>query len=278
MKNKICLITGATAGIGKETAMELASREATLVLACRNLAKGAAVCEEIKSTTGNERVEALPCDLSAFSSIRNFAEEFTKKYEQLHVLINNAGLFCSQRDTTDDGFEMTFGANHLGPFLLTHLLQDHIRKSTPARIINVSSRAHFRGKINFEDLQSEQGYNGISAYSNSKLANVLFTYELARRFPSEDVTVNCLHPGVVATDLWPTGTWYLALLIPVIKRFMISAKEGAETTIFLATAPELQSVTGKYFDKCSEKNSSSISRNPEIQRKLWELSEEMCQI
>lgn len=278
MKDKICLITGATAGIGKETAIALALKGATLVLACRNLKKGAAVVQEIKKKTGNERIEVLSCDLSSFKSIRHFVVEFKNKYERLHILINNAGLLAPQRETTEDGFELTFGTNHLGPFLLTNLLLDLLKNSTPARIINVSSQAHYRGKINFEDLQSAGNYNGLQRYSNSKLANILFTYELARRLAGEAITVNCLHPGVVATDIWPTNKWYYALLVPVMKLFMIASKEGAQTTIYLAFSPEVENVTGKYFDKQAEEESSAISQNIETQKKLWEISAEMCQL
>lgn len=275
MKNKICIITGATSGIGIETALSVAEKGATLILACRNLQKAEKVIETIKSQTGNQQVEALHCDLDSLKSIQDFVKEFLSKYERLDVLINNAGLFSFDRQETSDGFEKTFGANHLGPFYLTTLLLDLLKKSAPSRIINVASKAHYRGNLNFDDLQSEQEYKGFQAYSNSKLANVMFSSELARQLEGSGVVTNSLHPGVVATSLWPATKWYLKLLIPIIKLFMISPKEGAETTVYLAASDEVEGISGKYFDNKKEKYPSRIAQNVDLQKQLWEVSEQL---
>ena len=279
MDGKICVITGATSGIGRETALDLAQKGAHLVLVCRNLSKGETVARSIRSKSGNRRIDVSHCDLASLDSVRNFINDFKRRHERLDVLINNAGLFSLRRQTTMDGFELTFGTNHLGPFLLTNLLLDVMNKSAPTRIINVSSAAHYRGRMNFNDLQSEQDYNGFRVYCNSKLANVLFTYELARRAQDTEITVNCLHPGVIATDLWPTNKWYLASIVPIAKFFMKSSKKGAQTSIHLACSPALAQVSGKYFDEDkSEKTSSDVSYNLEWQKKLWQISEQLCQL
>ena len=276
------MITGATSGIGRETALDLAQKGARLVLACRNVDKGETVAQSMRSKSGNGQIDVSHCDLASLDSVRNFINDFKRRYERLDVLINNAGLFSLRRQTTMDGFELTFGTNHLGPFLLTNLLLDVLNKSALARIINVSSAAHYRGRMDFNDLQSEQDYNGFRVYCNSKLANVLFTYELARRAQEDTgITVNCLHPGVIATRSLahqvtngisprssPLPFWF----------FMKSSKKGAQTSIHLACSPALAQVSGKYFDEDqSEKTSSDVSYNLEWQKKLWQVSEQLCQ-
>ncbi len=279
MDGKICVITGATSGIGRETALDLAQKGARLVLACRNVDKGKTVAQSMRSKSGNGQIDVSHCDLASLDSVRNFINDFKRRYERLDVLINNAGLFSLRRQTTMDGFELTFGTNHLGPFLLTYLLLDVLKKSAPARIVTVASAAHYRGSMNFNDLQSKTDYNGFRVYCNSKLANVLFTYELARRAQDTKITVNCLHPGVIATDLWPTDKWYLASIVPIARFFMKSSKKGAQTSIHLACSPALAQVSGKYFDEDqSEKTSSDVSYNLEWQKKLWQVSEQLCQL
>ena len=250
MKERICLITGANSGIGKETAEALALEGATIVMACRNLTKARPVQTALINTTGNENIDLLHCDLASTTSIHAFANKFKSKYSTLHVLINNAGLVSLRREETLDGFESTFGVNHLGTFLLTQLLLDLLKASAPARIINVASQAHYSGQIDFDDLQMTGDYKFMQAYQNSKLANILFSNALAARLTGTQVTSNSLHPGVVATSIWPTHKWYLSVVSSIMKLFMIDARKGAETMIYLATSPEVESISGKYFDLC----------------------------
>ena len=265
----MCLVTGATSGIGKATAMGLAQRGATVVLVGRDREKGEAVQREVKTKSGNEAVDLLLADLSSQESVRQLAENFLQRYTQLHVLINNAGMTSLRRRETVDGLEMTFAVNQLAPFLLTNVLLDVIKASAPSRIINVSSDAHEAGHINMDDLQSEKKY--MRAYGQSKLALVLFTYELARRMQGTDVTANCLHPGFVATNFGQNGTGPIGRgVMNVISRFGMSPEEGAKTSIFLATSPEVKGVTGKYFVKCIPKRSAPITYDVTLQGQLWE--------
>ena len=230
MQGKICLITGGTNGIGKSTAQELARMGATVVIVGRNAQKTAQVVEEIRAASGNKNVDSLLADLSSQQEVRRLADEFKSKYAQLHVLLNNAGAVFMQRQLSVDGIEMTFALNHLAYFLLTNLLLDTLKASAPARIINVSSDAHARGKIEFDNLQGERSYSS-GAYGNSKLANILFTMELARRLEGTGVTVNALHPGFVATGFGKNNPGFLMKIIraavPLIAR---SPEKGAETS------------------------------------------------
>lgn len=278
VEGKICIVTGANSGIGKVTAQKLADAGATVILACRNTEKATIVRQEIQQKNKEAKVDSIPCDLASFASIRAFVQTFQSRYSQLHLLINNAGLFSMQREETQDGFEMTFGTNHLGPFLLTNLLLPLIQKSAPARIINVSSAMHHRGKISFDDLQSQQSYNGIQAYSDSKLANVLFTCELARRLEKDGITVNCLHPGMVATNIWPGQKWYLTLGSAVIRCFARKPEKGAKTTLFLALSDDVASVTGKYFVDEKIRHTSRLAQQEDIQKQLWTVSEQLTQL
>jgi NAD(P)-dependent dehydrogenase (short-subunit alcohol dehydrogenase family) len=269
MQGKICLVTGANSGIGKATAMGLAQRGATVVMVGRDREKGEAVQREIKTKSGNEAVDLLLADLSSQESVRQLVENFLQRYTQLHVLINNAGMTSLRRRETVDGLERTFAVNQLAPFLLTNVLLDVIKASALSRIINVSSGAHEAGHINMDDLQSEKKY--MRAYGQSKLALVLFTYELARRMQGTGVTANCLHPGFVATNFGQNGTGPIGRgVMNVISRFGISPEEGAKTSIFLATSPEVKGVTGKYFVKSIPKRSAPISYDVTLQRQLWE--------
>ena len=278
MQGKIILITGANSGIGKETAVALARAGATVVFTSRDPQKGEQAAADIRQRSGAD-VALMPLDLASFPSIRALADGFLQRYEQLHVLINNAGLILTERTETEQGFETTFGVNHLGHFLLTQLLLDRIKASAPARIINVASNAHrfARGGLDFDDLHLTKSYGGMQAYGRSKLANIYFTRELARRLEGSGVTVNAVHPGGVATgfardgDVKPPFSWFWTIASP----FLRSPEKGAQTSIFLASSPELDGVTGKYFANSKETQPTSIAQDDEAVRRLWTASEEL---
>lgn len=277
MQGKICMVTGASSGIGKATAMGLAEMGATVVMVSRDLARGKAAQSEIKAKSGNDAVDLLLADLSSQQSIRQLAEDFKQRYTKLHVLINNAGMTSLRRRETVDGLEMTFAVNHLAPFLLTNVLLDVIKASAPSRIINVSSDAHETGYIKMDDLQSKKKY--LRAYGQAKLALVLFTYELACRLQGTGVTANCLHPGFVATNFGQNGTGPLGRgVMKVISKFGMSPEEGAKTSLFLATSPEVEGVTGKYFVKSIPKRSAPITYDSSLQRQLWEESARLVKL
>lgn len=279
MKGKIVMITGANSGIGKETTRELARMEATIVMVCRNESRGQNTLDEIVEETGNKNVELLIADLESQDSIHKMVTEFKKKYNRLDVLINNAGLILLKRETTADGYEKTLAINHLGHFLLTHLLLDVIKASAPSRIINVSSAAHKMAKLDFDDLMLEKSWGMMMPYGNSKLANLLFTYDLARRLEGTGVTVNALHPGGVRTNFGKGSMpWYAKPIFSLAGIFMISAAKGAKTSIYLASSPEVKDVTGKYFVKCKEVKSSKISYDETVQKQLWEISEKLTHL
>lgn len=270
---KICLITGANSGIGYATAMELAKLNANVVMVCRNNERGEPTQKEIIEKTGNKNVDLLLCDLSSLDSIRKLAAEFKAKYQNLHVLINNAGVMLSKRELSVDGFEMNFAVNHLAPFLLTNLLLDILKKSAPSRIINVASGAHKMGKIDFEDLQSEnKKHRFMGLYGDSKLALMLTSYELSRRLEGTGVTLNTIHPGVVNTKL---GMDRSKPKKGIARRFFKSPEKGAETSIYLASSPEVVGVTGKYFINKQEQESSEDSYNQEYAKKLWDITLEL---
>ena len=273
MQGKICLITGGTNGIGKIAALELARMGATVVIIGRNPTKTAQVVAEIKAATGSTTVDSIIADLSSQADIRHAASTFLERYQHLHVLLNNAGVLNAKRELSVDGIEMTFAVNHLAYFLLTTLLLDTIRASAPARIINVASGAHTLGKVDFSNLQGERSYRGMTAYSNSKLENVLFTIELAHRLQGTGVTVNAIHPGFVNTGWGKTGSSMTARLLslfgPVMGR---TPEKGAATSIYLATSPEVASVTGKYFFDSKEKQTAKQATDLEAAGKLWEVS------
>ncbi len=281
MEGRVCLVTGATNGIGKETALALAQMGATVVITARDAARGAATLDEIKQASGSDLVELMHADFASLEDIRRLAADVQAKHQQLHVLVNNAGAYNPQRSETKDGFETTFGVNHLAYFLLTDLLLDRLKASAPARIINVSSGAHSGAAIDFDDLQGEQQYGrmGMTAYGQSKLANVLFTYELARRLAGTAVTANALHPGVVRTGFGRNSTGLIgagfAIFHVVGRPFLLTPKQGAETSIYLASSPEVEGVTGKYFAKKEAVPSSDLSQDTEVAQRLWQVSEEM---
>ncbi len=276
MAGKICMVTGANSGIGRETALGLAKMGATVVMVCRNRAKGEAAQRDIKQQSGNDAVDLLLADFASLQAVRQLASEFQQRYNRLDVLVNNAGSFFGQRILSTDGYEMTFAVNHLASFLLTNLLLDTLKASTPARIVNVSSDAQMAGILNFDDLQMSKRYRMFAAYAQSKLANTLFTYALARRLEGTGVTVNCLHPGVVATNIWSQPLPpFLRPLAGISRFFGISAVQGARTSLYLATSADVEGVTGKYFADCREKTSAKISYDTAVQERLWEISAQM---
>jgi NAD(P)-dependent dehydrogenase (short-subunit alcohol dehydrogenase family) len=274
MQGKICMVTGANSGIGKATALALAQMGATVVMVCRDRARGEEARSEITTKSRNNAVDLLQADLSSQQSIRQLVENFQHHYTHLHVLINNAGAtFPGRRRESVDGLEMTFAVNYLAPFLLTNLLLDVLKASAPARIVNVSSAAHTSGSIQMDDLQAEKLYRPMRTYPQAKLAVVLFTYELARRLQGTGVTANCLHPGFVATNFAQSDVRpAVRLLVKVIGSFGTSHEKGAKTSIYLASSPEVEGVTGKYFVKSIPKRSASISYDESLQRQLWEQS------
>lgn len=273
MRGKVCLVTGANAGIGFHTALALSRQGARVVLACRDRAKGESALADIRRLSGSAEAELLPLDLASFASVRAAALEFHRRHDRLHVLVNNAGLYRRQRQSTADGFELTFQSNHLGHFLLTHLLLDLLKASAPARIVNVSSNAHRSGMMRWDDLQAEKSYDGMAVYAQSKLANILFTYELARRLKGTRVTANCLHPGVIASEFFRDMPWLVRGPLSLV---LTSPEKGARPSIRAASDPGLDSVTGKYFYKSVEGDSIPESHDAAAALRLWDLSERAC--
>jgi NAD(P)-dependent dehydrogenase (short-subunit alcohol dehydrogenase family) len=278
MGEKVCLITGATSGIGKATAMGLANMGASVVMVGRDRGRGEAALAEIKEKSANASVDLMLADLSSQEDIRRLADNFKEAYPQLDVLVNNAGVIRSKRITTADGLETTFAVNHLAPYLLTNLLLDVLKANAPSRIVNVASGDHKNGTIDFDDLQGEKGYKGARAYSQSKLANVLFTYELARRLEGTGVSANCLHPGVVGTNLGSGVTGALGFTVRALTPLMKSPEKGAETSVYLASSPEVEGSSGGYFVKKAEARSSDVSHDQRIARRLWEVSAELTNL
>ncbi|GHO93545.1 retinol dehydrogenase [Reticulibacter mediterranei] len=273
MQGKICLITGANSGVGKATALGLARMGATVVMVCRSQAKGEETQKEVQAQSGTGNVHLLLADLSSQQSIRELVAQFQQQFSQLHVLINNAGMLPLGRRETVDGLEMTFAVNYLAPFLLTNLLLDTLKASAPARIINVSSDAHEAGYINMDDLQAKNGFSFMKVYGQSKLALVLFTYELARRLEGTGITVNALHPGFVTTNLGQNDIGpFLRAIARVVFLFGISPEKGASTSLYLASSSDVANVTGKYFEKSQSHPSAPISYDEALQHRLWEES------
>jgi NAD(P)-dependent dehydrogenase (short-subunit alcohol dehydrogenase family) len=268
--SKIIMITGANSGIGKATAIGLADMGATIIMVCRDKTRGENAQKEIIEKTGNHKVDLLLCNLASFQSIRNLISEFKKKYQYLHVLINNAGVMLSKRELSDDGFEMNFAVNHLAPFLLTHLLLDVLKKSAPSRIINVASAAHKFGTIDLEDLQAENKKSRfMGLYADSKLALMLTSYEFNRRLEGTGVTLNTVHPGMVNSNL---GVDRDKPRRGIARRFFKSPEKGAETSIYLASSPDVEAINGKYFIKKQEQKSSEETYDTELAKKLWAIS------
>jgi NAD(P)-dependent dehydrogenase (short-subunit alcohol dehydrogenase family) len=276
MNGKVVLITGGTNGIGKQAAHDLAKLGATIVITARDAAKGERVASELRKASNNERISVLRGDLSRMSDVVAVARGFRDKHSRLDVLINNAGGIYDARQTTADGFEYTFAFNHLAYFLLTRELLDMLKTSAPARIVNVSSAAHTGGRINFDDLQAERGYSSFRAYSQSKLANVMFTYALARRIEGTNVTANALHPGFVDTGFGANGGFLMRNAINIMKKFgALTPQKGADTVVFLASSPVVAGVSGKYWDQRKAIASNAASMDRAAQERLWETSERL---
>jgi NAD(P)-dependent dehydrogenase (short-subunit alcohol dehydrogenase family) len=267
------LLTGATAGIGKETAFALAQKAQTLLLPVRNLAKGEEVKKEILQKNPQAQIRLYTCDLASMQSIKDFSEQVKQDFTNIDVLINNAGLWQNKFDTSTDGIELTWAVNHLAPFLLTNLLLDSLKKSKNARIVNVASDLH-QGEINWQDVEFRKNFSGLNAYKQSKLANILFTRLLAEKLKDSSITANALMPGFIATDIFRKMPSFVRWLIPF---FAKTPKQGAETTIYLATSPEVASISGEYFKDKKRASSSHQSKNMSSAQKLWELSEQYVQ-
>jgi NAD(P)-dependent dehydrogenase (short-subunit alcohol dehydrogenase family) len=272
------LITGATAGIGRETAIALARQGWELVLACRNTAKGEVVAADIAQRTGNKQVAVVACDLSSLKSVRACAATCAQRFTTLDVLLNNAGMASLQRRESEDGYELTLATNHLGPFLLTNLLLPQLQAAGEARVVTVASNSHYRGRIDFADLQNSRNYGGYQAYCDSKLANVLFALALARRLRGTRVTSNAVHPGTVASDIWPRDKPLLQLASAVARPFMAGVAKGAEPLVSLASAPRLASVSGRYYDRLREREPSRQAQDSDLQDALWRVSAELVRL
>jgi len=278
MNGKVCLVSGANSGIGKEAALGLARLGATVVIVARDRKKGEATVSEIRQATGNQNVNLILADLSSMKSVSGLASTFLGEYPKLHVLINNAGTYLPKRITTADGYEAVFATNHLGHFLLTSLLLDLLKTSAPSRIINVTSEAHRGAKIDFEDLMQEKKYSAFKAYHQSKLANVLFTYQLAKVLEGTGVTVNCLHPGVVRTGFGKDMGGLFSISVKLAGPFMMSPAKAAQALVYMASAPELENVSGKHFAKGKEKESSRESHDMHAAERLWQVSEDLTRV
>ena len=276
MAGKTVLITGGTGGIGRATAIRLAAMGARVGITGRNLGRTQRAAVEVASEAGVGSVDALAADLSSQAEVRRLADEVLEKYPRLDVLVNNAGGFWSHRHVTADGLEHTFALNHLGPFLLTNLLLDRLVASAPARIVTVSSGAQSMGKIDFDDLMGERKYSGQTAYNQSKLANVVFTYELARRLAGTGVTATALHPGMTDTAFSAEDpSRVFAPLVMVMRPFMKKPERGADTPVYLASAPEAEGLTGQYFANREPKKSNAASYDPGTAARLWRVSAEL---
>ncbi|KAM4718168.1 retinol dehydrogenase 12, like [Anableps anableps] len=272
LDGQTAVITGANTGIGKETAIDLAKRGARVILACRDMEKAQAAVKEIIESSGNNSVVCMKLDLADSKSIREFVEAIHQNESKLNLLINNAGVMVCPYGKTADGFEMQIGINHFGHFLLTYLLIDLIKRSAPARIVNVSSMAHSWGSINLEDINSEKSYNKSKAYAQSKLANVLFTHSLAKRLEGTGVTTYSLHPGIVQTDLWRHLSAPERFFIKIARPFTKDSVQGAQTTIYCAVEPSLEKESGGYYSDCAPASCSAAGKDDELAEKLWELS------
>ncbi len=278
LQGKTCLVTGANTGIGLETVRGLANQGATVIMTSRSREKGEAALAGLRDSTGSDRLELLDLDLASFASIRRAAAEVLERHAELHVLVNNAGLILGDRRTTEEGLEMTLGVNHFGTFLLTQLLRERIEASAPARIVNVSSEAHRGAKsMGFDDLQSERSYSSWDAYGRSKLANILFTAELAEQLEGKGVTANSLHPGVVRSGFARDGDTrgLFSFLVVLGGPLLLSAKRGARTSIYVASSPEVEAMSGLYFKRCKALDPSHAARDGKAQKQLWKVSEEL---
>ncbi len=279
LRGKVILLTGGNSGIGKATALALAKLGASLVLVCRDESRAQSAKDEILRKTGNSSIELITANLLLQNEVRKAAAEFQSNHSRLDVLINNAGTNYPRYAETEDGIERTMAVNYFAPFLLTNLLLELLEKTGSSRIVNVASVGHFRANLDLDNLTRDKrmGTYGLGAYSRSKLALVLFTYELARRLEGKKVTANCLHPGTIRTSIWN----HAGAMTPITKLaslFMKSAEEGARTTVYLATSPDVEGVSGKYFDNCKPTSSSQESYNKSLATRLWDLSVKMTHL
>jgi NAD(P)-dependent dehydrogenase (short-subunit alcohol dehydrogenase family) len=278
MESKVVLITGGTSGIGRATATALAAMGAEVVVIGRSRERGESAVEEIRDTSGTGRVSLMLADLAVQAEVRGLAEEFRERYDRLDVLVNNAGIIQSKRTETPDGIELTLAVNHLAPFLLTNLLLDLLKKSAPSRIITVSSEARRGAKIDFEDLQSERRYRPFKVYGMTKLANILFTYELAERLEGTGVVANSLHPGGVNTNFGNNNRSFGTLIFRAFKPFMRTPEQGADTVVYLAVSPEAGKMTGRYLTDRKVVFSFEDPHDEVVQKRLWEVSEELTNL
>lgn len=278
MQGKLVIVTGASNGIGLETTRGLVQQGAHVVMVVRNRGKTEIVRDDLLKQTPHAEIDIMTADFSSQDSIRQFAQDFLKTYDRLDVLVNNAGGIFAKRSTTVDGIEYTFAVNHLGYFLVTNLLLDRLKSSAPARIVSVSSMAHAGAKIRFDDMQYAKSYNSMGAYGQSKLANIMFTYALARRLEGTHVTANCLHPGVVSSGFAKNNGGIWSLGISLLSPIFISPTKGAQTSIFLASSPLAEGVSGKYFDKSKPVATSRISYNIAEQERLWHISADLTHL
>lgn len=274
---KKILITGANSGIGKASAIQLAKQGHEIIMFCRSTERGEAARKDIIRESGVPpgQVSLIRCDLADLASVRAAAAKYKQKHDRLDVLLNNAGGYFSERKVSADGYEYTFAMNHLGHFLLTEELLPLIKQSVPARIVNVSSEASRTGSINFDDLMMEQKYSGFRAYCQAKLANIVFTNELAKRLQGTGVTATSLHPGVVNTNFGADASGFMKIMIKLVKPFMTTPAKGASTSVFLATSRQVEGVTGKYFANSKEKKANKEAHDPAILKRLWEVSAEL---
>ena len=274
MHGKVCVVTGATGGIGRITARELARRGAAIVIIGRNRERGEAAAAEARAV-GGASAAFLAADLSSQNDIRRLAGEILERHPRIDVLVNNAGGMFRRRSLSPDGIEMTFALNHLSYYLLTHLLLPALAQASAARIVNVASAAHRGVELDFNNLQGERGYRGLKVYKRSKLANICFTFALARRLESSTVTVNALHPGFVATDIGARSDWMATLAWRLVSRFAIDVEKGAQTSIHLAASTDVEGVNGRYFSECKPAAPSAPACDRDVQRRLWDVSAEM---
>ncbi|MHA1908020.1 MAG: SDR family oxidoreductase [Candidatus Thorarchaeota archaeon] len=276
MDGKVCIVTGASSGIGRETALGLAQQGGHVVMLVRDEERGNAAKEYIMEKSCSQSVDMMLCDLSSMKQVRQFSTQYKEKYNRLHVLINNAGAVISKREQTAEGFEKTFAVNYLAPVLLTQELLPLLKSSSPSRVINLTSGLHGRAKVNLDNLQSEGKYKGMNVYGSAKLMVVLFTYKMARELEGTGVACNVVSPGFVATNLGrSSGSRMNSIMFGMMKPFQLSPTEGAETSLYAATSPEIEGITGKHFAKSKEKESSEVTYDVDLQDKLWEITEKL---
>jgi NAD(P)-dependent dehydrogenase (short-subunit alcohol dehydrogenase family) len=273
---RVAVVTGASSGIGLETVRGLAAQGLQVVLVCRDKARGEAAMTEVRRTAPKAELELVLGDLYTMGETRRVAAELKKRFPRVHVLVNNAGLIHGARELTSEGLERTFALNHMAPFVLTYELRELLAASAPARVVTVASNAHMYGTLRLDDLQRERGYTGLGAYGASKLCNILFAREAARRFAGSGVTSNAVHPGGVRTRFGQTGSGGFRVLWALAWPFLISAARGAKTSVYVASAPDVEKVTGAYFVRCKVRAGSAASRDEGLMRGLWEASEKLA--